>query len=97
MVLALLKISFQCRSTFNTKMVISKSVKQVFLHLLLEKVPIYLLAYEIRKNTFSNLYIKNENRSTFDFFLSYLYLTVVLKDTVSTNFSLYVLKAYSAI
>lgn len=31
------------------------------------------------------------------FFLSYLYLTVVLKDTVSTNFSLYVLKAYSAI
>lgn len=73
------------------------SVKQVFLHLLLEKVPIYLLAYEIRKNTFSNLYIKNENRSTFDFFLSYLYLTVVLKDTVSTNFSLYVLKAYSAI
>ena len=73
------------------------SVKQVFLHLLLEKVPIYLLAYEIRKNTFSNLYIKNENRSTFHFFLSYLYLTVVLKDTVSTNFSLYVLKAYSAI
>lgn len=85
---------------FNvTALLIQKwlSVKQVFLHLLLEKVPIYLLAYEIRKNTFSNLYIKNENRSTFDFFLSYLYLTVVLKDTVSTNFSLYVLKAYSAI